>query len=1032
MTAFTGDHYRQLREALVEAFPEPARLKELCQFSLGRNLARVTTGGSLDEQAFELIGHAQATGSLDELIKGAWELNDGNPHLRAFLRDLAPGWCFNLPEATLDARCLPMGHRIQKWKVLRHLGAGGMGTVYAVSAGYAESALKVLHAVTEQEDDGGDFERDVGRVATLTSNLRTDGVVKVHEGAFDPSLKVRWIRMELVRGESLRARVRRDGRLPVSELREVAEQLYDTLSEAHGAAGAVIHCDIKPENLFVEKTRRGLRLKVLDFGIARLAHERPLEKGGPAYGTALYAAPELWEGAAVSPATDVWSCALTVFYLLTGGEFWVSRYDQQLAEEIVASPQRSASARARELGVALPEGLDAWFAECLTVDPARRPASTEVAWQALCACISGFGDGALPAVAVEPPRAKDDEAVPEGAYVPSVVVASGVRLTQWLKERGPLSPQDVVKVVGDVSTAITVLRGIPGVRGTLEPERIVLETAADGSIQGARVADIEARAVAGNKAARGRTATLQLQRRFVRYANPVNAFGGKVAAPDDVWSLAMIAYETLTGVAFVEGMDAGRWAELASAPMAASTRAVEQEVSARIPQGFDDWFRWCVAGTEERFASVIASTRALSQVLLRVNDRAEPVGSGGSIASGESKPEANAVAAVAPNNSTRRRARPLVIPPGSLKLDMLREAYNEAGIGHLLPPIPDPPAPDPTGLAAQTNVVDLPTTHDPVTGASANQPVAREPAGEGSAPARTPAPATDAGEVVPENIRRMRLVFLAPTGTPPPVSLRRLPLILGRSEGAEVPLAFSSISREHARIFHERGELMIEDMGSSNGVQVNKEKVGRRRLQLGDHVQLGVVEFRVAGPVNHNVVFVPAYRPEERKPARRLPPTLVVSIVVAGLVLGLVVVFAFNRYNRGVSTQALALAGDAQATSADVAMISEAADIAPPGAPQDATLAVDAVDAVDAPEAAPPSAWNLAAVCSEELTSPDLDICVISALRGQTGERELGAYATSLIALGRRREALRAMRDYLHRYPDGGASGSFLSALQSR
>lgn len=126
MTAFTGNHFRQLQEALVEAFPDPMRLRELCQFALGFNLLRVTTASGLDGQVFELIGYAQAKGALDELIKGAWELNYGNPLLRSFLKGLAPGWCFNLPDTTLDARCLAAGYRIQKkWEVKRHLGAGG-------------------------------------------------------------------------------------------------------------------------------------------------------------------------------------------------------------------------------------------------------------------------------------------------------------------------------------------------------------------------------------------------------------------------------------------------------------------------------------------------------------------------------------------------------------------------------------------------------------------------------------------------------------------------------------------------------------------------------------------------------------------------------------------------------------------------------------------------------------------------------------------------------------------------------------------
>ncbi|MFO0608660.1 MAG: FHA domain-containing protein [Polyangiales bacterium] len=167
-------------------------------------------------------------------------------------------------------------------------------------------------------------------------------------------------------------------------------------------------------------------------------------------------------------------------------------------------------------------------------------------------------------------------------------------------------------------------------------------------------------------------------------------------------------------------------------------------------------------------------------------------------------------------------------------------------------------------------------------------------------PATTPSAAPKASEVppVPEHIRGLRLVFLAPAGVPPPVMLDRLPIVLGRSEGAEVALPFSSISREHARVFLEDDKLMIEDMGSSNGVQVNGEKAKKAQLGPGDMVQLGVVEFRVARRGDSTVVIQKAAL-EEKQRARRTPLGLVGAIVGGGIVVGLAVVVAFNKMNHG-------------------------------------------------------------------------------------------------------------------------------------
>jgi len=167
----------------------------------------------------------------------------------------------------------------------------------------------------------------------------------------------------------------------------------------------------------------------------------------------------------------------------------------------------------------------------------------------------------------------------------------------------------------------------------------------------------------------------------------------------------------------------------------------------------------------------------------------------------------------------------------------------------------------------------------------------------GAPPAAALGKAPDSS-AVPESIRGLRLVFLAPAGVPPPVMLDRMPIVLGRSEGAEVALPFSSISREHARLFLEDDKLMIEDMGSSNGVQVNGEKTKKAQLGPGDMVQLGVVEFRVARRGDSTVVIQKAAFDDKQR-GRRMPVGLIGAIVGGGLVLGLAVVVAFNKMNSG-------------------------------------------------------------------------------------------------------------------------------------
>ena len=219
---------------------------------------------------------------------------------------------------------------------------------------------------------------------------------------------------------------------------------------------------------------------------------------------------------------------------------------------------------------------------------------------------------------------------------------------------------------------------------------------------------------------------------------------------------------------------------------------------------------------------------------------------------------------------------------GDYKLQIVEEAGTQ--------PAPQPPAPTPT--PAEPIVPLLPPT--PSTAPAA-------PAIPGLAPLNNPfaapvAPGTaapGAASGVPDNIRSLRLVFLAPAGVPAPVPLDRLPLMMGRSEAADIPLPFSSISREHARLFIEDGKLMIEDMGSSNGVQVNGEKAKKAQVGPGDMVQLGVVEFRVARRGDSTVV-IRAAAAEERERRQRSPLGLVIAVLGGGAALGLALFFAFR------------------------------------------------------------------------------------------------------------------------------------------
>ncbi len=261
---------------------------------------------------------------------------------------------------------------------------------------------------------------------------------------------------------------------------------------------------------------------------------------------------------------------------------------------------------------------------------------------------------------------------------------------------------------------------------------------------------------------------------------------------------------------------------------------------------------------------------------------------------------------------------------GDYKLQVVEEAGAQ--------PTPPPPAPPP--VASEHAAPLLAATPSTNPGSAPGLAALNDPL----------APASTASAPVPESIKGMRVVFLAPAGVPAPVLLDRLPMILGRSESADIALAFSSISREHARLFCEDDKLFIEDMGSSNGIQINGEKCRKGELSPGDMVQLGVVEFRVARRGDSTVVIQRAAA-DERAAAGRSNKGLIAGVVFGGVCLGLLVLFIATHRNGPSPVNPQPDPPTASAAATPTAPTPPPTPVAPPPAP----TAVPAAN----PEAAP-------------------------------------------------------------------------------
>jgi serine/threonine-protein kinase len=310
-----------------------------------------------------------------------------------------------------------------KYRIVGVLGIGGMASVYsAVHRNGSRVAIKVLHEeVSIRADARARFLREgyaanrighPGAVQILDDDTADDGAA--------------FLVMELLRGETLRARAERaGGKLPWREVLALGRQLLDVLVAAH--ARGVVHRDIKPDNLFLTTSRA---LKVLDFGIARVEDDLGAHATatGTRLGTPAYMPPEVALGrtAEIDARSDVWSAGATLFMLLSGRAV----HDGESSAEVAV---RAATMPAPPLGSVI-EGVPPEVAAI--VDRALR-FRREDRWpsaRAMLDAIDAAAGGELEVDAIGAVPAQDDalradetEAPRDGATTASVEITAAPR-----------------------------------------------------------------------------------------------------------------------------------------------------------------------------------------------------------------------------------------------------------------------------------------------------------------------------------------------------------------------------------------------------------------------------------------------------------------------------------------------------------------------------------------------------------------------------------------------------------------------------
>ena len=269
---------------------------------------------------------------------------------------------------------LSPGTRLGAYEIVSLLGAGGMGEVYRARDPRLkrEIALKVLPDVAAADVDRRErFMREALAVAALNHAH----IVTIHS-VEDAGTTV-FLTMELVEGRTLAAALPADG-LPLERVLTIGIAVADAVSAAHQKG--ITHRDLKPGNIMLGEGEHAGRIKVLDFGLAKIeaqldmasmlptAHTAPITAEGRILGTVAYMSPEQAEGRAIDGRSDLFSLGVVLYEMATGHRPFTG--DTNLS--ILSSILKDTPPLVTDINPALPHDLGRIIRRALAKDPERR------------------------------------------------------------------------------------------------------------------------------------------------------------------------------------------------------------------------------------------------------------------------------------------------------------------------------------------------------------------------------------------------------------------------------------------------------------------------------------------------------------------------------------------------------------------------------------------------------------------------------------------------------------------------------------
>jgi serine/threonine-protein kinase len=232
----------------------------------------------------------------------------------------------------------PIPRRVGRYDVERELGRGTMGVVYKARDALRGRtvALKTTSlAFASSDTDRLTFERRFFEEARIAAELSHPGIVAVHDQGRDAASRLLFIAFEYLEGTTLETTLTTVGPPPWREGLRIIARVAEALHHAH--AHGVVHRDLKPANIMLLEGALGGSVKLMDFGIAKIASVRNgLTSAGTLLGTPLFMSPEQAFGEEVDARSDIFSLGTILYTVLTGRWAFTAEKIPDIVAKIVA------------------------------------------------------------------------------------------------------------------------------------------------------------------------------------------------------------------------------------------------------------------------------------------------------------------------------------------------------------------------------------------------------------------------------------------------------------------------------------------------------------------------------------------------------------------------------------------------------------------------------------------------------------------------------------------------------------------------